>query len=693
MTDHNTSINTRKVNIEKIKVLKKNTMAVNKKVSVATKAASLKIKQAHQTVVTSKPVRNVKKDAISMGKSYDEFKAALQAYASSGALNNSHGEEEPQKNGLSAAEAVAYADLSLTVVKGVARAEIIAARRSATAVYIVTKTGAKISVRAVKKLRKIQQQKSNIKLMELGSSVKLSVPGKKSPPLKKGVPAKIYKKPAVMIELPSNNSLKRSGKAMRRKLPTAKKKINNEQLSILMKVEATESPVRQTRTKGKAIIYDVSKLEKLYGLHGGQVELTGVHGIGEDIKGVKERTTEKKPVDHTPKEIKDPSKAERVAMAEQTLGVKSKSAKDQTKQILDNKQQKAKDKKKESREKAKNRRLKAAKNAAKRYVAKQLLEDGNDDFGAGTLSLAADFLSGKAHELVGNMFSAISSLAKKTGNKLLKWVLHGLWMLIVNVVNIIGGILIAAAGPVLMIIVPVMALAVGGVMLIGGFFVSFNESGQFAAEYIDSYCSGIVEEAKNYDEVNYYPSGSQYINYDDMMLAYLSRVADVEDDADLDGDAPFLWINKRAETKAIKDVTESMFYYETKERTELRMVQVWVTCTPTPTPTPGPTPVPTESAVPSVTPAPTTAPMPSISPTPTPIPTTQWTYYWEEEEVTITTINIYRKSASEYMAGVSKNRILENYEILEDLFKDFGYIPMGGSTVCDYYGIDYKSSD
>ena len=98
MTDHNTSINIRKVNIEKIKVLKKNTMAVNKKVHVATKAATLKIKQVHQTVVTSKPVQNVKKETSSMGKSYDEIKAALQAYASSGALNNSHGEKEDRKS-------------------------------------------------------------------------------------------------------------------------------------------------------------------------------------------------------------------------------------------------------------------------------------------------------------------------------------------------------------------------------------------------------------------------------------------------------------------------------------------------------------------------------------------------------------------------------------------------------------------
>lgn len=689
MTDHNTSINNRKVNIEKIKVLKKNTMEETKKIRVATKEASLKIKNAKQTVATTKTVQNIKKDTASMGKSYDEIKAALQAYASSGALNGPKGEDEPSKNGLSAAEAVAYADLSVATVKGVARAEIIAARRAATAVYIVTKTGAKISVRAVQKLRKIQQQKQNIQMMELGASVKLTVPKKSSPPLKANTPVVAHKKPAVMLE--SNNRLKRSGKAMRRKLPTAKKKTVNEQWLNQLKAEVPVSPARQIKTKGKATIYDVSKLEKLYGVHGGQVELTGVHGAGEEIKGVRERATEKKPVDHTPKEIKDPSKAERVAMAEETLGVKSKSAKDQAEKTTDNKKQKAKDKKKESREKAKNRRSKAAKNAAKRYVANQLLEDGTDDFGAGTLTLAADYLSGKAHELIGNMFSQISSLAKNAGKKLLKWVLHGLWILLVNALSVIVGILMTAVGPVLLIIVPVMALAIGGVMLIGGFFVSFNNSGQFAAGYIDSYCSGIIEEAKNYDEVNYYPSGSQYANYDDMMLVYLSRVADLEDDANLEGDAPFLWIDKRAETKAVKNVTESMFYYDTEERTETRLVQVWVTCTPTPTPepTPEPTSSPTGSADEDVTPAPT----PIVSPTPTPYPTPQWTFYWEEEEVTIKTINIYRKSASEYMAGVSKKQILENYDILKDLFEEFGYVPFGGSTVCDNYGIEYKSSD
>ena len=693
MTDQSNSINKRKVNIEKIKVLKKNTMEETKKFRVATREASLKIKQAHQTVVTSKPVRNIKKDAATLGRSYDEIKAALQAYASSGALNGPKGEDEPQKNGLSATEALAYADLSIATVKGVARAEIIAARRAATAVYIVTKTGAKISIRAVKKLRKIQQQKQNIQMMELGASVKLPVPKKSSPPLKANTPVVAHKKPAVMLE--SNNRLKRSGKAMRRKFPTAKKKTVDEQLIVQMKMEASERPVRQIKTKGKATIYDVSKLEKLYGLHGGQVELTGVHGMGEDVKGVRERVTEKKPVDHTPKEVKDPTREERVAAAEQSLGVKSKSAKDQAEKTTDNKKQKdkAKDKKKESREKAKNRRSKAAKNAAKRYVAKQLLEEGSDDFGAGLLGLAADYASGKAHELISNIFSKISGTASNVGKKLLKWVLHGLWMLFTSLFSSVTGCLIALVGPIILVVVLVIVIAVGGVMLIGGFFVSFNESGQFAAGYIDEYCSAIIEEAKDYDEVNYYPSGSQYANYDDMMLAYLSRVADLEDDANLEGDAPFLWLDKRAETKAIKNITESMFYYDTEERTETRLVQVWVTCTPTPTPepTPEPTPVPTGSANVAVTPAP--AKEPEVSPTPSPTPTVQWTYYWEEEEVTITTINIYRKSASEYMAGVSKNRILENYEILRDLFKDLGYVPFGGSTICDYYGIDYKSSD
>lgn len=741
MTDHNNSINKRKVNRDKIKVLKKNTAAVKKNIHVATRATSLIIKEARQTVTTTKTVRNIKKDAATMGKSYDEIKAALQAYASSGALNGPKGEDELQKNGLSATEALAYADLSIAAVKGVARAEIIAARRAGVAIYIVTKNGVKISVRAVKKLRKIQQQKAEIKLMEIGASVKLPVPGKKSPPLKKGVPVKVHKKPAVMVDLPSNNSLKRSGQAMRRKMPTEKKATANarrlsqkkpesstktpkqpdaneqrasqkkpessaktpkqpnanEQRVSQKKSESSAKTPKQTKTKGKATIYDVSKLEKLYGVHGNQVELTGVHGVEDNVNGVKERGGEKKPIDHTPKEVKDPSREERVAAAEQSLGVKSKSAKDQAKKTTDNKNQKAKDKKKKSREKAKNRRSKAAKNAAKRYVAKQLLEDGTDDFGAGMLTLAADYLSGKAHELIGNMFSQISSLAKSAGKKLLKWVLHGIWILLVNALSVIAGILMTAVGPILLIVVPVLALAVGGVMLIGGFFVTFNNSGQFAAGYIDEYCSAIIEEAKEYDEVNYYPSGSQYANYDDMMLAYLSRVADLEDDADLEGDAPFLWIDKRAETKAVKNVTESMFYYDTEERTETRMVQVWVTCTPTPTPEPTPVPTtapaPSGSAGASATPAPTTAPTPAVSPTPTPIPTTQWTYYWDEEEVTITTINIYRKSAPEYMDGVSKNRILENYEILSDLFKELGYIPFGGSTICDYYGIDYKSSD
>lgn len=459
----------------------------------------------------------------------------------------------------------------------------------------------------------------------------------------------------------------------------------------------------------KKYTYDVSKLEESYKVHNNSISNTDIQETNkEEMLGVHPCKKEKEKIDHTPKELKQPPKEEKVKSAEKNLGIHSKDTKD----TIEHKEIKTNKRKKQQKKKDKNIvRNSIAKREAKRYIVEQILLNGGDEnCSSGIEAVVGNIIIGKGYEMLQKVFSSFGNAFKKAASSIVKWIIAIIFYLMKTIIKyllIVLGMLVSFLASILTI---VGVIAFAGIFLIAGFFVSATESGQFAVEYIDSYCNEIITLSKNYDEVVYHPSKDRYANYDDMMLVYLSKTADLEEDANLEGNAPFLWIDKNAEEKNMKSITESMFYYETSEYERTIQIPVQVTCTPTPEPTITQVPIEVEEEV-FETISITCTPIPEVTATPIPIeveselsesvvsPTPkvetepQYTTIYIESIVMAKKIDIYMMSASEYMSKVSNQEVLENYEILKELFESLGYVSYGGTTVCDYYGIEYKSFD
>ena len=62
-------------------------------------------------------------------------------------------------------------------------------------------------------------------------------------------------------------------------------------------------------------VYDVSKLEQTYKVHGNKVSQVETQINKEEVLGVSSRIKEKETIDYTPKEVKEPEKEEKINYA------------------------------------------------------------------------------------------------------------------------------------------------------------------------------------------------------------------------------------------------------------------------------------------------------------------------------------------------------------------------------------------
>lgn len=575
--------------------------------------AMQRVKKIRQAGGKLAVVRGAKKDIRSIKKTGRRFQSAMMHAGASGQMQK-HGGEPAE--GLKASEVIAYAETA----------------RALTEAYVkVHAAAAKAPVRAsadmLRKARKIRKQKKAMEIAQIMAAAPSPWIKKETPRIKKA-------------EISFRNTVKsdyRPGTPMR----------------------VVTKPVYKGEIASRnGAIYDVSKLERLYKVHGCTVSVKGVHGTGGEVRGVHPRGGEKPKIDHTPKELKEPSKAEKVKAAEKQTGVKSKNHTDnlEKKQASEKKHGKHKGKADKGGKQKKSGKNSVAKDVAKRYIVEQMLLNGGDEnCSSGVEAAVGNIIVGKAGEIVQKAVSSIFKMAGKATQKLLQVIIGVVFYLTKTLIQSIIIVLGALLGPAVMTFLPVISIAVGGMYLIGGFFLSFTESGEFAVTAIESHVSGIMEISKGYDEVRIHPTRSSESNYDDMLLVYLSKVADVEDDADLEGDAPFLWIDKRAERKAINTVLDSMCYYVTGSYKKPYAVAVY-------------------------------------------LKDAKGNYVRDEDGQlivvgyttkykTITTFDLYLEDAEDYFRDHrEKNRVKENYEILLDFFTDLGYRPNGGRTICDTYG-------
>ena len=83
-------------------------------------------------------------------------------------------------------------------------------------------------------------------------------------------------------------------------------------------------------------VYDVSKLEQTYKVHGNKVSQIETQINKEEVLGVSSLIKEKETIDYTPKEVKEPEKEEKLKVAKKNLKIHSKNTKDNLEQRKDN---------------------------------------------------------------------------------------------------------------------------------------------------------------------------------------------------------------------------------------------------------------------------------------------------------------------------------------------------------------------
>ncbi len=417
----------------------------------------------------------------------------------------------------------------------------------------------------------------------------------------------------------------------------------------------------------------------------GGADLTGIEGRN----GIKQRGNERGKKSHV-SERKELHGSEKIKDIEQKNGIKSAAKSGKGKEER---------KKKEGKKGNRGKGNPAARQEMKRFVINQITGNGGDErCSSGFGEMGAGILKSKVknslQEAAASFFKAVGKalwklllFLLKSGLALLKWLLFLFLDLLITI--------IAASLPILL---------AGGLVIaffgkIAGFFGIFgigSGGGEFVVDRIKERVAVIEKEIEKADEVRYHTydgSCDIYMNQDDMLLIYISKMADLDDlenDDAFDGsEAPYFIINKRKEKNTIEEVFKNMLHF----RRGAYEKEVTVTVTPVPsgapsvTAAPAPQPVPT--AVPgdlTVTPAPSAVPVPSVTPVPSGAPSVTPVPETTTVKVIVHTLDVYVLTAEEYLAkhGLKKNQ-KEVYDVLAEVFSDMGYRPGGGSVICDSY--------
>lgn len=441
----------------------------------------------------------------------------------------------------------------------------------------------------------------------------------------------------------------------------------------------SESMTVTTQPAVRSGEYDVSKIAEKNGI---QSHGEGVRGISskaadaEERNGIRQRGSKQKNLNtELLSERKTPQGEDIVRTAEERNGLKSKNPKDNLAKKKNNKE-----KKKSKHEKKKGS---LAKQEAKQFVMKQLLEEeSNPDAGSGVGAMAGNIMKGKVRELFSRVLKSVGRLLYKIAGAIILFLLR-------TVGKVMLYLFLAASLLVLFFLLIIGAAAgiiVGAVYLILGFF-GFGSSGQpdSVITYIQENKAVIEELAEDYDEITYHYCSDLYGNDDDILLAYLTKVTDFSGDAINEDSAPYFTLDSNEEKNAIDSVLDKMLYY----KTGFYEVEIEVTVTPAPSPSITTTPTPTaaieqpgaeENA--QATPTPALAPSVDVTPTPTPVPKKETITIVE----TITTIDIYVLTVDEWKTQNSLNAEEEEiYKILRELYESMGFSPGGGSAVSDLY--------
>lgn len=339
------------------------------------------------------------------------------------------------------------------------------------------------------------------------------------------------------------------------------------------------------------------------------------------------------------------------------------------------------------------------------FIINNLINEGeiDPDGTGGVATLTGNVVKNKFTNFMKKSVRRIASAVRTLTIKLGKLLLKGLYILLGCILNLIWQIIVglfALLGPVVFFIVVVIAL----VSAILGFFLRFVDDTIFVTDYIDNYCSAIMEETEEYDIVEYVYQ-DEYSNYDDILLIYLSKVNDADDFSDImseENGAPSFFIDKRKEEKALDGLLEDMFYLEEQEP-RIELVEEMVTIIEQVEQIvyeyvydENGNQVFDENGEPLMQPKMTELlddkgnPVTDKDGNVVMIPVTEIVDVEREElvitEVEKTVIKVMQMSSSEWLAANSLNKKQRNvYELLSDYFYELGYSPASGNIICEYY--------
>ena len=344
-----------------------------------------------------------------------------------------------------------------------------------------------------------------------------------------------------------------------------------------------------------------------------------------------------------------------------------------------------------------------ARQEMKLFIAKQVFMEGEN-------SGAGDALTGIFRSVVRNGFQRFGKRVLKQTGRLLIWTVSLLLRFLVAFFSLLLPILL----PVILLLLAVVLIAELAAVMIG-FLLDASATAQsdFAVTIINDHKAAIMEEAEAYAGTVYDGKEVEEVviryscitdidsNSDDMLLAYMvtaSRDQQVLEDG---SQAPLLLVNTSGEQEAMAAVLQDMLFIKSISYEE-RTREIIVTVTPTPEPSKTPTlpaavtPTPEATATPGapaaqVTPmapaAPATAPQGAVTPVPSETPTPSVT---PAPEVTVITETYY--AAIVVIEGSDAALWLQNHVINDSvatfftqMFRSFGYIPMGGDSVCSRY--------
>lgn len=434
-------------------------------------------------------------------------------------------------------------------------------------------------------------------------------------------------------------------------------------------IESRNGIKQRGNDKGKETAFNESRTEEKNGIH---------------ARGKKDAYRKEEREKHI-SERKELHGSDKIKDIEKKNGIKSEKGKENRK-------------KKESKKENKKKGNSAARQEMKYFVMNQITGSGGDEkCSSGFGEMGAGILKSKVKnnlqdaavsfsKAVGKGLWKILLMILKLGLSLLKWLLLLLLDLLVTI--------IAASLPILL----AGALIIAFFGKIGGFFGIFSKGDEFVVDRIKARAAAVAEEINKADEVRYHAydgSCDIYMNQDDMLLIYISKMADLDDlendDAFDESEAPYFIVNKRKEKKTIDEVMGDMLYF--RRGAYEKEVTVTVTPAPSATDTPAPsaadTPVPQPVLTPIPTPVPAgsaAVPVPAATPEPSGVPSVTPVPETTTVKVIVHTLDVYMRTAEDYLAehGLKKNQ-KEVYDVLAEVFTNMGYSPGGGSTICDSY--------